>query len=208
MPDHADTNFHTETSSSSVTRSFIGLPLADELSRAISFRVKPLQLAHKAQLNDGSIRWIPPENWHITLAFLGDQPFSLLEQLHQDLTKVCDNTFAFSADLISLAKFPDAKSRIIAALVEPCDSLLMLQTAVSELCDQRGITLDQRKFKPHITLARLKRGSEQADFDSVLDQSWQQSATWNRVMLYGSRLTPGGSVYQSLSQFALSVPSN
>ena len=208
MPSDADIETNSDLGSNPLTRSFIGLPLAEDLSASLAAHIKLLRKSSDVQKTATDVRWTPESNWHVTLAFLGDQSPQTLLHLQRDLEQLCHVASGVSSDITCLTRFPDAKSRIFAALLDPSDSLIELQRNVSRLCDERGIALDTRQFKPHIILARFKPNQARIDAESFLEQPWRCSAQWLRVNLYASRLTPQGSVYQALSQFALSQPAN
>ncbi|KGR79383.1 RNA 2',3'-cyclic phosphodiesterase [Ureibacillus manganicus] len=100
-------------------------------------------------------RWVHPEDYHITLAFLG---FAEKEMLDQVLSKVADllkNEDSFELTLNKLGIFGPAKSpRIFWAGVKESDEINLLQKKVFKACLDTGFKLDKKPFKPHITIAR------------------------------------------------------
>lgn len=184
-PDHAVESY----------RAFVALALSHAVGDSLQLYVA--QLRQQSSLHH--LRWIPEKNWHLTLAFLGDQPQATLHTLWQDLISKLQDVSALSADIVAISAFPDAKSSILAALLDPTEPLRSLRAHVAAVCTKNGIALDERDFKPHITLARAGRGQRV----NYPDECLHLSATWNSVKLYTSQLTPSGSVYTPLRTLAL-----
>lgn len=178
------------------TRSFIALSVPDDLKKDLSASLRHL----KAQCSSDNIRWIPSTNWHLTLAFLGDQPPHRLDTLWEELIPLIKPHHSIPLSAESISRFPDAKSSIIAVLLKKNPELLLLQKAIAKTCGHHNISLDKRDFKPHITLARIRKG-HRVDF---MDQPMTVEDIGSKVALYNSELTPAGSIYTQLKMAALS----
>ncbi len=109
---------------------------------------------HKSSLPFKS--WVHPEDYHITLAFLGDiQQHSKLIELTKSVNETLKNDFQFEISLKGIDVFGKAESpRILWASVEHSESLNHLQTVIVKACEETGFQLDRKPFRPHITLAR------------------------------------------------------
>lgn len=181
---------------SDAKRAFIALCVSDDLKKDLSAAVKDL----KIQYPFNHIRWIPSSNWHLTLAFLGDQSLNKLNVLWEELAPLIESYGGFTLSAECISRFPDAKSSIIAVLLNKDPKLLSLQKDIAKVCDSHDMPLDKRAFKPHITLGRIRKGQRVAFADqplSVLD-------TGSQVALYTSELTPEGSIYTQFKIAALS----
>lgn len=127
-------------------RLFIALPVpADTGNRLTPYCRSPSE-----------IRWIEATNRHLTLAFLGHRTE---EQTLRAIEVVNGlETSPFELKLVSLQRFPDEQGRNIVATPAPCGPLEELQQQVASSLGDRGFTLKQRDFRPHITLGKINRG--------------------------------------------------
>ena len=173
-------------------RSFVALPLPDATCDALC--------AAQAGLRVG--RPVPPENLHLTLAFLDDPPDAALEALHEGL-----ETLIAAAPVLRFAGLGSfgAAPRSAHARVMPDPALDALHRAVLRAARQAGIALPSRRFQPHVTLVRLRP----ADADG-LAQWLAQGAGFRHVTpplrclgLYASDLRPDGARYRMLAQYPL-----
>ena len=102
-------------------------------------------------------RWVPPENLHLTLVFLGDTWVSLFDGLHRELAAACANIAPFALRVEGLGVFPPrGNSRVLWAGLEADGDLEGLQYAVVHAAGRAvGRDLRERRaFRPHLTLAR------------------------------------------------------
>ncbi|PLS14896.1 RNA 2',3'-cyclic phosphodiesterase [Bacillus sp. M6-12] len=105
-------------------------------------------------------RWVHPEEYHITLAFLGNAPEQLREQAISFTDEALRGMKSFSLSLSHLGTFGKKdEPRIFWCGLEPNPELAAVQKEVYHSCIQAGFTLEKRPFKPHITLARKYAGS-------------------------------------------------
>lgn len=101
------------------------------------------------------IKWTPLDNLHITVKFVGQWPESRLEELHQALSSLVPRA-PFRAELSGLGWFPDERSpRILWAGIDGDQPLLQLARDTEERLAEIGIGKEDRKFSPHLTLARI-----------------------------------------------------
>lgn len=100
-------------------------------------------------------RWVHPEDYHITLAFLGDAPQRQLESSIELVEKRLREMAIFSLRINHLGIFGRKDTpRIFWAGVEDIEQLSRLREVVFSACLDAGFTLEGRPFHPHITLAR------------------------------------------------------
>ena len=119
-------------------------------------------VAHSGLPDSETLRWVPPENWHITVAFLGEIAERSLGKLSDAVAPVVSERAPLSVQLDRLEWFPSPlKPRMLALHVDACPALLELQSAVTAALRREGFQLEQRAYRPHLTLARL-RGSRKA----------------------------------------------
>src|SRR6476646_6480981 len=132
-------------------------------------------------------RWIDPENYHVTLRFIGDIDGVSANEIASMLFRV--NRKPFEVKVKGLTSFGGKKPRAVVAAVEPSRALIELQAEKERLMQRLGLVPEGRKFTPHVTLARLHDASSQdvADYLSVVAVSLKKEITTNRFVLFSSR---------------------
>ena len=138
-------------------RLFAGLEIPAEIGQSLS------------NLRGGlpGARWIDPENYHVTLRFIGDIDGMSANEIASMLFRI--NRKPFEVKVQGLQSFGGRKPRAVVASVEPCRPLIELQAELERLMQRLGLDPEGRKFTPHVTLARLHDASSQdvADYLSV-----------------------------------------
>jgi RNA 2',3'-cyclic 3'-phosphodiesterase len=102
------------------------------------------------------IKWSPVDNLHVTIKFIGEWPESRLEELNDALSALLPRE-PFEAEVKELGWFPNEWSpRILWAGVHGGDPLLELAHDTDKCLAKLGIPKEDRRFTPHLTLARMK----------------------------------------------------
>lgn len=149
------------------------------------------------------IRWMPRENIHMTVRFLGDTTEEQVQVLNEGLEDIIRHRVPFHVFLDSLIFLPHAsRTRVLAASVRQTPPLDDLAMAMEDLARQCGFEPEKRRFLGHLTLGRCKnldlRGQKTlCDFSRLCMRV-------NGIDLVQSTLTPRGAVYQSLTTFSFS----
>lgn len=163
-------------------------------------------------------RWVKQESLHLTLKFIGERPDAELEGLKNALASV-RGTF-MEINFCGFGFFPTARSaRVFWIGMEAGAELAALAAAVDQKLMGLGIPKEERKFSPHLTLARLGGGSgsprwRKGDRPTNTFRSLQDklaafpvpefgSMTAREFFLYKSQLSPKGSTYTKLARFRL-----
>jgi RNA 2',3'-cyclic 3'-phosphodiesterase len=107
---------------------------------------------------DGA-RWIDPGNFHLTLAFIGETDRHGFSNALDALSGI--EAPAFDLRLSGVGVFGDKKPRALWAGVAPSPELQHLQTKVETALRRAGFDIEKRKFKPHVTIARLKHAPQE-----------------------------------------------
>ena len=167
-------------------RLFTGLEVPAEVAFALSLKRGGLQGA----------RWIDPENYHITLRFIGDVDGKTANEVIDGLDRLA-NGEAFSVKLDHLGAFGGDKPRSLIAGLENNDTLMHLQSAQERVLQRLGLPPESRKFTPHVTLARL-RGTSPGDLARYMAEAGRFSPLEfpvRRFVLFSSRDSVGGGPY-------------
>lgn len=175
-------------------RVFIGIPVDGRSQRLINSLLMPVKDSRT------DVRWVPESNRHLTLAFMGD----IQETRVDSLVRVFDETYQheprFQYRLSALARFPDTRGRIIALTGRVAGPLVDLFQLTRELLDKNEIEFDQKKFRPHITLARIRKPGQ---VKTSIDQKTDIILDINSVVLYESTTGKAGVVYSRLKETKL-----
>ncbi|MGJ4880186.1 MULTISPECIES: RNA 2',3'-cyclic phosphodiesterase [unclassified Bradyrhizobium] len=140
-------------------------------------------------------RWIDPENYHVTLRFIGDIDGASANEIASMLWRV--NRKPFEVTVQGLSSFGGRKPRAVVANVAPSRPLIELQAELERLMQRIGLDPEGRKFVPHVTLARLHDASSQdvADYLSVRGYFPSRVFMAERFVLFSSRASTGGGPY-------------
>lgn len=177
-------------------RSFIALSLSEQMINALGDAAAKMAYQDKSN----AVRWVDQENFHITLAFLGDQEMHTLESLAEYL----DDQLPYSTlqlDVTHLSPFPENKPKLIAAMIEATDELKSLQQLVINSLVANNVVFDKRKFMPHVTLGRLRHSRNH--FAGSIPRSLECGDNAVDVSIFESILTPNGAEYEALFRFPL-----
>lgn len=152
---------------------------------------------------DGA-RWVPPENLHLTLRFIGE----IDEGVAHDVVDALDRITApgFPLTLAGAGHFESGrKVRSLWVGIERNDALVLLQTRIESALKRAGLPPDARRFTPHVTLARLNNGAREPVARWLAANSLFRALpfTVERFALYSSFLGRSGSIYRIEETFPL-----
>jgi RNA 2',3'-cyclic 3'-phosphodiesterase len=151
-------------------------------------------------------RWIDPDNYHLTLRFIGDVDGATARDFTNALGEIALSPFELK--LNGLGSFGGNKPRNIFVEIEPSPALDALQRANEHAARKAGLPPEGRNYKPHVTLARL-RGARPDAVATYLERQGGVRAepfTVSRFVLYSSRNSTGGGPYVIEAAYALEGP--
>jgi 2'-5' RNA ligase len=157
---------------------------------------------------DAQLRWVPEEQWHLTLAFYGEVDDTKVDRLQEGLVRASERTSPFGVRLASAGTFPrqSTRARVLwIGLDGDVDAMRRLADRCAGAGRRARIALDDRKFRPHLTLARARR--ETVDAGGIVDRLASYSSPWwtvTSIRLVHSHL---GAVvrHETLRELALGV---
>jgi 2'-5' RNA ligase len=118
-------------------------------------------------------RWVQPEHWHLTLAFYGKVDESKLPELTRRLTAAARRRAPFELELGGVGRFGD---RVVWLGVDgDREALRRLADGAVAAGKRTGIDLEDRRFRPHLTLARSRHGADQLLPATVRPVPWPVS---------------------------------
>lgn len=182
-------------------RTFAAIALPDEVRDRISRVTKDMRSACK------SVRWVQAENYHLTLAFYGEVEDDQFETIDAALARHTSNIAAFTLHLTECGAFPNVrKPATVWVGVNTCSELEACHAAAAEAGSAVGIPAEKRKYHPHITIGRVRRGRFEQELAPHLPSAEAIGAcefTVRDVSLFKSSLTPQGAHYDCLKQYPL-----
>ena len=185
-------------------RSFIAIKLAPDVNRHSTRMLQRLR-----QSNDG-IKWVPTDNLHLTLKFLGDVDNTEVPDVCNVIHKVCSHHPPFHLDFGGTGAFPSIeRPRILYAGINDASGALtkivsQLETSLAEL----GFKQEPRDYVPHLTLGRTRSTSRMANSD-VMERLAAEEETElggmlvSSLQLVASFLDKSGPTYQIMDTIPL-----
>ena len=184
----------------SLLRAFIAVEIPLEIRQAVYKATAGLQ-----EKISPLIRWVPLENMHLTLKFLGDISPSSLDMLSQMLRAETELFNCFDLQLTGLGSFPNLKRpRVIYIGIQAPAAMETLQRGIESASRRLGYESEERGFSPHLTIGRVKQNvtsTEQQTIRRALEAmtvDFLGTARVDSIHLYKSDLRPTGSVYTRL----------
>lgn len=179
-------------------RLFVGLALPEALSEPLARLCHDLPCA----------RWVDPENFHLTLRFIGEVDRHTAADIDDALQRITSPVFEMS--LAGLGVFGHGrKTRALWARathgLRGSSDLTHLHNKVQSAVVRAGQPPEPRKFKPHVTLARF-RDVQPDRIQSFVEHNGLFRAgpvTVDRFVLFESHMGKGGSVYEELADYPL-----
>ncbi len=160
-----------------------------------------------------NVRWVRPENIHLTLTFLGDIKPAEIGAINEAVADAAGGFAPFGLTLRGLGLFPGATRPRVMWVGVGGDTrcLFDLQADLTDRLAEIGFPKEKRPYKAHLTLGRIRQSQPSGRFHQVLQQytDWgDQKFTAERIVLYRSDLKPSGAVYSPLKQRKLSGMAN
>ena len=158
--------------------------------------------------NLAKINWVAKKNLHITLKFLGNVEDNKIENLIELASKAVAGTGSFKAKFKGVGTFPGGSNpRIIwVGTDEGGDKLCNLAKNLEETLSNAGYKSEEREFRPHITIGRIKGKTGLDKLKEKLlahKESEFGEALIDRIHVMKSTLTPKGPLYEKIQPLDL-----
>lgn len=171
-------------------RAFLAFELPEEPRREISKVFSPFMRKYP------NIKWVPEENYHITLVFLGEVPIHFLESLQHPMENLVRRYSPFRFALNGWGTFPPGR-RLFNVLWVGLNYEKTLLQFHRELSRITGV-FERREYTPHITVARNGRRKVSFDEDVIIPDL---EFTVGELTLFQSILRREGPLYRALRRF-------
>jgi RNA 2',3'-cyclic 3'-phosphodiesterase len=185
-------------------RLFVALDIPAEVRENLASFLKEMRgLTEK--LGDKGVRWVRPENLHVTLKFIGEAAAAKLEGIYGALANV---HFDAPLDLRfrGLGFFPDeSRPTVLWTRLEASANLPGLASDIDLASATRGIRRENRPFVPHLTLARFAPPILHEKLRAAIQRNWDREfggSQTRKFHLLESKLKPTGAQYTTLRSFS------
>lgn len=175
-------------------RTFIAIELPKKIKDYLS------DIQKKLVVSGADVKWVKPDNIHLTLKFLGEISPETLDQTNQTLEKICADKKAFCVNLSSVGVFPD--------IDRPKVVWIGINKGSPEI-SQIARELGKDSLSPHITLARVKTNKNLKVLAGLLKEFEEkprmevQEFTVSKITVFKSTLLPNGPIYEVLKEINL-----
>jgi 2'-5' RNA ligase len=185
-------------------RTFIAIELPQEIKSALSNIQAELKQAH------ADVKWVKPENIHLTLKFLGEIDETLVEKICAILEDIARQNTPFNLSLSDLGAFPKLNyPRVIWIGVTNDQPVVKIAEEIEKEAVEIGLPSESRPFSSHITVGRVRSGLNRGALIEKLNflkKNFPPSKLEFKVhslTLFKSTLTPSGPIYEALSTYPL-----
>ena len=153
-------------------------------------------------------RWITPENYHVTLRFIGDVDEVTAQEIDLALSRV--RRAPFNLTLEGVTSFGGRKPRAVVATAAQSQAVYELQAEHERLMQRIGLEPEGRKYTPPVTLARLRESSSRDVAEYLATRGLFRTAAFSvtRFVLFSARASVGGGPYVVEAGYPLSVLSS
>jgi 2'-5' RNA ligase len=180
--------------SSEIIRAFIAFPIPSETRNLIA------QTCENLLVNPKGLKIVKPENYHLTLAFIGDIPLDHVSTIHDDMTQYASEVKPFKVSFDRIGTFPSV------IFVRPSTGerdLTDLTSGVRTILRKKEVPYDDKPFKGHMTIARVRDRKNAKEFIHVhaFDSRFNIEFESDRIFLIKSDLQPEGPIYTTLKEY-------
>lgn len=195
---------HAAESSDVFLRAFVALEVSEEVRRGLAEVQTSLKKTH------AHVSWVPPENLHISLVFLGNITRNLVAPVAGALDGAAAATRPFSFRVAGLGSFGSRQSpRVIWAGVPDPAEIRALHDRLTPRLRAIGLTLETREFQAHLTLGRVRSPRGVPDLTQAMEPLAARefgTVACSAVLLLRSVLWADGARYSELHRAAFAAP--
>ena len=179
-------------------RCFIAVRLPGPVKKAIGEMIEDLKKS------GADVKWVPYENIHLTLKFLGSTEESLVEDIKEALSKKLSSYSPFYIKISGAGCFPDERRpRVVWVGSGDAAQITDLQADVESELRKLGFPSEERKFSPHLTIGRVRSQKKITEMLKRLEEYRSSSfddLEVKGVTLMKSELKPAGAEYYPLAE--------
>ncbi len=164
----------------------------------------------KEMLVNEPVKWVRPENFHITLAFLGDLTEERISSLSDKLERVAVLCTPFTIEFSGVGVFRTIRNpSVIWIGLKPSIPLNTLKYQIDEILHKEDLPVESGDFSPHLTFARLKTRKYLKEIHQLVEKHKNKELESLRIESFAfnqSILKPSGAVYRPIAVYPMSSP--
>lgn len=191
-------------------RTFLAIELPTSVKNKIIDHIQSYR-----ELSRSSIKWVDPENLHITLKFMGEFDRSHVTNLHDLLIDRLKGVLVFKIHIDHMGAFPNLHTpKVIWLGIDHLENLRLIFRDIEDCIVRLGYKADDRPFSPHLTIGRIRRDLSSAEIKNIgqrlsnSDTSFQAEFPVESVVFFKSELTREGPLYSKLFEVHLGKSSS
>ncbi|MDI6744478.1 MAG: RNA 2',3'-cyclic phosphodiesterase [Thermodesulfovibrionales bacterium] len=182
-------------------RCFISLELPEELKKNIYIPIE------KLKATGADVRWVQPENLHLTLKFLGDTTEEQLKNISEKLISLAKAHERFYLHISGAGVFPNLKHpRVVWLGMHDSEEVIRLQRDIDESMEGLGFKRDEKQFAPHLTIGRVgslkNKDALMKELATLKEVDFGKIKVIN-ITLMKSELKPGGAEHFKLNEIPI-----
>jgi len=182
-------------------RCFIAIEIEEPIREEIA-RVQQ-RLRKELRGNEPGIKWVPPENIHLTLKFLGNVADQDIPEICAAVSRAASECSPFSFSVGTCGSFPPNRpARVLwIGITEGQPELKQFAKRVDHWVNKLGFPLEKRAFSGHLTLARIRQSNAGKAVSHAAEQTAVDNLgvqTVSAITVFQSDLRPGGPIYTPL----------
>lgn len=184
-------------------RSFLAFEMPGKIREIVSRTLKEMK---KLPLD---VRWVRADNIHITIVFMGNISEDDFIPIGEAVSKTCKRYGSFNVTLTGSGIFGSLRNPRVLWIGLDGDLTRMsyFRSSLQKNLKPFGIKEENRRFKPHLTLGRFRKGTGSvAEMDEILSEYQNitsPTCAVEELILFKSELKPGGAVYSTLEAWPL-----
>jgi len=184
-------------------RTFIAIDLPQEIKTSLA------KLQDQLKQSYADVKWVKPDNIHLTLKFLGEVDETKLESVIQETEAVAKNNPGFKIQIESLGSFPkiDFPRVVWVGVKQGSAETKKIAKELESSLEKIGFAKEDRPFSSHITIGRTRSSKNQRTLSDELkkleDKFTAGEFMAEKITLYKSTLSPQGPTYEALREISL-----
>ncbi len=186
-------------------RVFIAIDIDSVIKQGLADLQRKLQAG--ADVKKGDVKWVNPNNMHLTLKFLGEVSDAQVVEVCNIAKGVASQHEHFDIEVETVGYFGDKSAKVLwVGAGRDCGQLLKLQMDLEEQLALAGWPEENREFAAHLTLCRIRNPKAGFTLAQLIDQYKDYKIgtfAADAVTVYQSELTPSGPVYTVLGRYQL-----
>jgi len=165
---------------------------------------KLLDFENEIKKTGADLKLVEPENIHITLKFLGDTEETLVDEIEKIITNAVKENKSFNIQLKGAGVFPNQNYiKVLWVGIEHGDPIAAIAQEIDEKLSKLGFKREERKFSPHLTIARVKTSRNKDKLLQIIEKYRDAEFSDMKIgslKLKKSDLTPNGPIYTTLKE--------